>query len=244
MSDPTQSLLAPMVAKLRQWRSLDEEDRDAILDLPVRRMSYRPQEYIVREGDQPQHCCVLLSGFSFRSKVAGNGGRQVFSIHMRGDMADLQNSLLGTADHNLQALDHVEVAQVPIEALQDLAFARPEVGRAMWYDTLVDASIFREWTLNVGRRRAHARAAHLLCELGLRFEAAQLGDRDGYELPMTQEQLADALGLTTVHTNRTLMALSEDGLISRSRRALRIEDWAGLANAGDFNAAYLHLPQA
>ena len=160
---------------------------------------------------------------------------------MKGDLADLQNSLLGTADHNLQALTHVEVALIPVEAIQEIAFARPAVGRAMWYETLVDASIFREWTLNVGRRDARTRAAHMLCEFALRLEAAGLGERCHYELPMTQEQLADALGLTSVHTNRTLMGLGEDGLITRTQRSVRIDDWPRLMRRGDFDPAYLHL---
>lgn len=236
--------LAPMVFKLNERHPLPESDQQAILDLPYRLMSFRPQEYIVREGDHPQNTCLMLSGFSFRNKVAGNGGRQVFSIHMRGDLADLQNSLLGMADHNLQALTHANVAMIRVEAIREIAFARPLVGMAMWFQTLVDASVFREWTLNVGRRDARTRAAHLLCEFALRLEHAKLGERNGYELPMTQEQLSDALGLTSVHTNRTLMTLSAEGLISRTQRRIQINDWHRLAQVGDFNAAYLHLPQA
>ena len=241
MSGSNGSILAPMVAKLQQWRPLDGPDQEALLALPYRVIKLRPQEYIVREGDRPQNACLMMSGFSFRHKVAGNGGRQIFSIHMKGDLADLQNSLLGTADHNLQALSHVEVALIPVEAIQEIAFARPAVGRAMWHETLVDASIFREWTLNVGRRDARTRAAHMLCEFALRLETAGLGERCNYELPMTQEQLGDALGLTSVHTNRTLMSLGEDGLISRTQRSVRIENWPGLISAGDFDPAYLHL---
>ncbi len=234
--------LAPMVAKLQEWRSLDPADQQAILDLPYRLITLRPLEYLVREGDDAQNTCLMLSGFSIRNKMTGGGGRQVFSIHMRGDIADLQNSLLGTADHNLQALSRIEVALIRVEAVQEIAFARPAVGRAMWFQTLVEASIFREWTLNVGRRDARTRTAHLLCEFALRLEAAGLGDENGYELPMTQEQLADALGLTSVHTNRTLMALTGEGLISRTKRVVRINDWIRLAEVGDFNPAYLHLP--
>jgi CRP-like cAMP-binding protein len=241
MSNVPDSILEPMVRKLNSWRALDEEDQEALRALPFRIISLRPQEYIVREGDRPQNSCLMLSGFAFRHKVAGNGGRQIFSIHMAGDLADLQNSLLGVADHNLQALTHVEVALIPVEAIQDIAFSRPAVGRAMWYETLVDASIFREWTLNVGRRDARTRAAHMLCEFSLRLEAAGLGQRCNYELPMTQEQLADALGLTSVHVNRTLMALAGEGLISRAQRAVRIDDWPRLAKEGDFDPAYLHL---
>jgi CRP-like cAMP-binding protein len=241
MSRPHQSTLAPMAEKLAQWRSLSAEDHEAILALPFRVITLRPQEYVVREGDKPQNCCVLLAGYAFRHKVAGNGGRQIFSIHMKGDLADLQNSLLGVADHNLQALNHVEAALIPVEAIQEIAFDRPAVGRAMWYETLVDASIFREWTLNVGRRDSRTRTAHMLCEFALRLEMAGLGQRCDYELPMTQEQLADALGLTPVHTNRMLMSLGEAKLISRSQRAVRVDDWSGLQNAGDFDPAYLHI---
>jgi CRP-like cAMP-binding protein len=231
-----------MLRKLQYWRSIEDGDREALLTLPYRLVKFRPQEYIVREGDKPQHSCLILSGFAFRHKVAGNGGRQIFSLHMAGDMADLQNSLLGTADHNLQALNHVETALIPVEAVEKIAFERPAVGMAMWYETLVEGSIFREWTLNVGRRDARTRAAHLLCEFSLRLELAGLSKRDEYELPMTQEQLADALGLTSVHVNRTLMALGEAGLIARNQRSIRIQDWAGLAVIGDFDSAYLHLP--
>ena len=162
-----QSKLAPMIHKLEESGRLGDADRQAVLELPHRLIQLRPQEYIVREGDAAQNSCLMLSGYSFRNKVAGNGGRQVFSIHMRGDLADLQNSLLGRADHNLQALDHVEVALIPVAAIQDIAIARPAVGRAMWFQTLVDASIFREWTLNVGRRDARTRAAQRRSNSGL-----------------------------------------------------------------------------
>ena len=241
MSKPGESILFPMVRKLQQWRSLSIEDQEALLALPCRVIRLRPQEYIVREGDKPQHSCLMVSGFSFRHKVAGNGGRQIFSIQMKGDLADLQNSLLGTADHNLQALTQVDAALIPVEAIQDIAFTRPAIGRAMWYETLVDASIFREWTLNVGRRDARTRTAHLLCEFGLRLEMAGLGEKCNYELPMSQEQLADALAITSVHTNRTLMELGDSGLLTRKQRSVRIDDWQGLMKVGDFDPAYLHL---
>jgi CRP-like cAMP-binding protein len=240
MSRSENNILAPMLHNLQQRRSLDSKDQEALLALPYRVIQFRPQEYIVREGDKPQNGCLILSGFAFRHKIAGNGGRQIFSIHMKGDLADLQNSLLGTADHNLQALTHVEVALIPVEAIREIAFERPAVGQAMWLETLVEASIFREWTLNVGRRDARTRAAHMLCEFALRLELAGLSERDNYELPMTQEQLADAVGLTSVHVNRVLKQLGEEGLISRERRSIVIEDWTRMREAGDFNERYLH----
>lgn len=233
--------LAPMVRKLDQWNPLLPEDRAAILDLPFTRRQLKANDHIVWQGDRPQHTCLLLSGFAFRNKVAGNGGRQIMSIHMKGDLVDLQNSMLGIADHNVQMLSAGEVALIPYEAVRDLAFRLPAVGMAMWYETLVEGSIFREWILNVGRRNALARIGHLLCEFAIRLETAELGNQTEYELPITQEQLADAVSLTPVHVNRMLMTLEEDGLISRTKRQITISDWHKLAKVADFEPQYLHI---
>jgi CRP-like cAMP-binding protein len=195
---------------------------------------------VVREGDEAKNSCLLLSGFAFRHKIVGDGGRQIVAIHIRGDMVDLQNSMLGIADHNVQALTQIDVAFIPREAILDVASKYPSVGQAMWHDTLVDGSIHREWTTNIGRRDSRTRMAHLLCEFALRLETAGLGEQCNYELPMTQEQLADCLGLTPVHVNRTLKTLEADGLLTRTQRAVRIDDWKKLARAGDFNSTYLH----
>jgi CRP-like cAMP-binding protein len=160
---------------------------------------------------------------------------------MKGDIVDLQNSLLGTADHNVQMLTPGEVAMIPVENMRELAFAHPAVGMAMWYETLVEGSIFREWVLNIGRRDARTRIAHLLCEFAIRLEVAELGHPTAYELPITQEQLADAVALTSVHVNRMLMQLERDGLITRTKRIISIVDWQDLVKVADFEPRYLHL---
>ncbi|MBS0504024.1 MAG: Crp/Fnr family transcriptional regulator [Proteobacteria bacterium] len=233
-----------MLDKLLMRHSLDAEDQAALLALPHTLRHLRPQELVVREDDVPKTACLLLSGFAIRHKFAGNGARQVFSIHLKGDIVDLHNSLLGFADHNVQTLTRVDAAFIPAPAIMDLAFSRPAIGKALWHDTLVDSSIFREWTLNVGRRDARSRTAHMLCEFALRLEAAGLGEQNEYELPMTQDQLADALGLTNVHVNRTLKGLRDEGLIEHNKRSVRIVDFATLAQVGDFDARYLHLVNA
>jgi CRP-like cAMP-binding protein len=173
--------------------------------------------------------------------LSGNGGRQILSIHMRGDVVDLQNSLLGVADHNVQMMTDGSLALIPVQAVVDLAFKLPGIGMAMWYETLVEGSIFREWILNVGRRDAFTAIAHLLCEFAMRAELAEVGQATHYELPLTQEQLADAVGLTSVHVNRTLMRLEEQGHIRRSRRIIEIGDWQSLAKVADFQPRYLHI---
>jgi len=241
MSQSTEHVLAPMVRKLQLWNPLGESDREAVLALPCVERELGAGQYIVWEGDRPQYACLLLSGFAYRHKLAGNGGRQIMSIHMKGDMVDLQNSLLGVADHNVQMLDNGRVAMIPVEAMREIAFTRPAVGMAMWYETLVEGSIFREWILNIGRRDALTRIAHLLCEFSLRLDVAELGHQTEYELPITQEQLADAVALTSVHVNRKLMELEDDGLITRTKRMIQVNDWQALAKVGDFQSRYLHV---
>jgi CRP-like cAMP-binding protein len=131
---------------------------------------------------------------------------------------------------------------IPRDEIVRVASERPAIGKAMWMDTLVDASIFREWIANIGRRDARTRIAHLLCEFGLRLKHAGIGAETGYQLPMTQEQLGDATGLTSVHVNRTIKALEAEGLIDRvNPRSITIADWKKLAHAGDFDSAYLHM---
>jgi CRP-like cAMP-binding protein len=234
-------VLEPMVRKLQGWAPLEDEDRRALLALPITVREVPRGHFVVREGDKPKHSCVLVSGFAYRQKIVGNGGRQILAIHMAGDLVDLQNSLLRFADHSVQALTDTVIAQIPVEEVRKLAFAQPAVGEAMWYDTLVDASMHREWTTNIGRRDALARVSHLLCEFGVRLEKAGLGSRSRYELPMTQEELADCVGLTPVHMNRTLRSLDREGLIERPRRSIVIDEWARLAALGDFDPGYLHL---
>ncbi|MEA2999707.1 MAG: hypothetical protein QOK17_1540 [Sphingomonadales bacterium] len=231
---------ARMIARLERRSPLGEAGRNALLGLPYNFRKLAAGRHIVRDGDETEHCALLLTGFAHRYKITGEGGRQIISIHMASEFVDLQNSLLGVADTSVQTLTETEVALIPKGALEALAMSDPAVARALWIDTLIDASIFREWVVNVGRRDSRARIAHLLCEFSLRLEAAGLARNHRYELPMTQEQLADAVGLTSVHVNRVLRQLAEEGLIRRDRRHIVIADWARLRDAGDFNERYLH----
>jgi CRP-like cAMP-binding protein len=140
----------------------------------------------------------------------------------------------------VQALTRCLVAVVSKELLLQVMSDRPAVRQAIWLDSLLDASVFREWVVNVGRRDARQRIAHLLCELALRLKAAGLGEGPLFDFPLTQEQIADATGLTAVHTNRTLQALRRAGLINLTASKLTILDWDALAEAGDFSERYLH----
>lgn len=239
---PVTSVLEPMVRKLEYRQKLDADDRAALLALPHKVKLLEAHDYVVRQGDRAEFSCALLSGYCVRQKIVCNGYRQIVAIQMKGEIVDLQNSLLGTADHAVQMLTAGKIAMIPGEEVVRIAFERPAVGKAMWLDTLVDGSIFREWVANVGRRDARTRIAHLLCEFSLRLQLAGLGEQSNYELPMTQEQLADCTGLTPVHVNRTIKSLERDGLIARtSARSITIGNWRKLADVGDFQSTYLHL---
>jgi CRP-like cAMP-binding protein len=229
------------IRRLESRGALTDAGRQAIRDLPFAFKTLEPATYIVREGEPPAHCALLLAGYAYRHKVTGDGARQILSLHMTGEFLDLQNSFLDVADHNVQALTRVEIASVPVPAIRAIAVEYPRVGQAMWIDTLIDAAIFREWIVNVGRRDAISRISHLLCEFSLRLEAAGLAAHYRYELPMTQEQIADATGLTSVHVNRVLKELGRLGVIQREKRAVEIVDWNQLSGIGDFNARYLHF---
>ncbi|TPG39642.1 Crp/Fnr family transcriptional regulator [Sphingomonas koreensis] len=230
--------------RLADRRDLTAAARDAIAALPFSVRSFEPGQYLLREGDRPRVCSFLIDGVLYRHKIVGNGGRQIVSIHIARDFVDGQNILLTEADHNIQALTEATILAVDSEALLAVALEHPPIAKALWHESLVEASIVREWVANIGRRDARARTAHMLCELAVRREAAGLGSRESYELPMTQEQLGDALGLTSVHVNRTLKALQAEGAIRRNKRSVGIADWRTLQQIGDFTSNYLHLRES
>src|SRR5215218_5230260 len=232
--DTNRSTLEPLVEKLAYRTELSADDRAALMALPYTVKMFERAQFLVRERELATHSCVMLSGYSIRSKIVATGERQIVSIHMKGEVVDLQNSLLKVSDHSVQMMTAGKVAMMPREEVIRLTLERPKIGHAMWIDTLVDASIFREWIANVGRRDARTRVAHLLCEFAVRLRIAGLAHDRHYELPMTQEQLADATGLTSVHINRTLKGLEEEGLIERENpRVVNIGDWRRLAEVGD-----------
>ncbi|HEX8223453.1 MAG TPA: Crp/Fnr family transcriptional regulator [Allosphingosinicella sp.] len=230
-----------LLRKLQAHARLEEEDRQAIEALPYTLKTLEPLSYTVREGETPEVCAVLVSGFAYRQKLTGEGARQIVGIHIPGEALDLQNLFLDVSDHNVQMLTRAEVAIIPRPALQELVRTRAAVAHAVLMVILVEASIFREWVLNVGRRDASTRLAHLLCEFAVRLEAQGLANGDGFELPMTQEQLGDALGLTPVHVNRTIKALEALGFVQRDRRRVRFPDWERMRSFGDFTQRYLHI---
>jgi CRP-like cAMP-binding protein len=232
--------LQRLLTKLKSRSRFSREDEIALLALPFSIKALEPGNYLVRQGERTDCACVLLSGLAYRQKVVGDGGRQIIALQMPGDAVDLQNSLLKIADHSVQALTAVTVARIPRVALLQLASVHPAIAHAFWVDTLVDGSIALEWVVNIGRRNGKMRLAHLLCEFDERLKIVGFENEASSPLPMTQEQMGDALGLTSVHVNRMLRQLETDGLIQRDRRTVTIVDAARIRSVADFQSAYLH----
>ncbi|MES1974798.1 MAG: Crp/Fnr family transcriptional regulator [Pseudomonadota bacterium] len=149
-----ETILTAFAKRLERRFPLTVDDFQAIVALPCSRRDIEPNQYLMREGDRPKFCSFLISGLLFRHKIVADGGRQIVSVHTPGDLVDLQNILLGEADHNVQALTAAGVAQIPHELVMDLAFSHPNIGKALWRESMIEASVFREWVANVGRRDA------------------------------------------------------------------------------------------
>ena len=174
-------------------------------------------------------------------QVTAEGKRQITAFHIPGDIPDLQSLHLEVLDTSLGTLSRCKVGFIQHEALQELCDRHPRIANAMWRETLIDAAIFRDWTANIGRREAYGRIAHILCELIVRLEAVGLTQDHTCKIPITQNQFADATGLSSVHVNRVLQALRADGLIVLRGNTLQVPDWEKLKKAGDFDPTYLHL---
>ncbi|HVI30839.1 Crp/Fnr family transcriptional regulator [Phenylobacterium sp.] len=230
-----------LIAKLRSIAELPDSAEQALLALPFRLKTFAENTDIVRQGDRPGECAVLVEGFACRYKLLGEGQRQIMSFHIPGDMPDLQSLHLPVMDHSLMALTRTKLAFVPHLALNEITRTYPEITVAFWRDTLIDAAVFREWLAGVGRRTAHQRIAHVICEVYVRMRAMRLTENGSFQLPVTQAELGDSLGLSTVHVNRVLQDLRRDRLISSKGRFVVIENWELLQAAGDFDVSYLHL---
>lgn len=233
--------LSPMAEKLGRRAALSEVDRDALSSLPHRISEVDRDRYFAREGDRAGHCCVLISGFAMRHKITGDGARQIVAIHVPGDLLDAQNGATDYSVTNGQSLTGVRIAVIARSALLELADAHPSIALALWADAGANASILAEWLLNIGRRDARSRIAHLLCEVKLRQEGMSHPSNACASWLMTQEQLGDATGLTSIHVNRTIQGLRREGLLGYQQRELQILDWDGLCQVGDFTPDYLLL---
>jgi CRP-like cAMP-binding protein len=237
----TSEKIAPFLARLRISTEITKEDEDAIRALPITVKQKRDGEVIVSRGDRPSACCLIVDGFVVRSKVIGDGRRQILAFHQPGDIPDLQSLFLHVLDHDMSTLGNTVVGFVPHHSLRQLIRIRPNIAEALWRDTLMEASIFREWICNVGQRDAASRLAHVVLELFARLNAIGRTDGSSFYFPATQALFADAIGTSTVHVNRVVQELRRKELLAFERGKITILDDFGLRNLADFEDLYLHL---
>ncbi len=235
-------VVACLVRKLEQLGELSQVERLSIENSTFAVRQIGSDQDIVRAGDSPVFCPLLLEGFACRYKTLESGQRQIMAFHVPSDLCDLTGVLLRTLDHSICTLTPAKVALIPYATILDWAGTHRGLCQLLWRATLVDAAVSREWIVNVGRRTAYQRTAHLLCELMSRMRSAGLAQGLACDMPITQVELADALGLTPVHVNRTLQWLRSESLIELSAKTLTVRNWRELKRAAGFDATYLHQP--
>ncbi|WP_246167139.1 Crp/Fnr family transcriptional regulator [Sphingomonas piscis] len=227
--------------KLRARTDINAAEEQAIRDLVSDVREHPADTVIVKAGDELSASTLLIDGILARSHNLAEGGRQITELHVAGDFADLHGFTLKRLDHDLVTMSKCRTAVVPHDRLIRLTEEFPHVARCYWFGTNLDAAIHRVWEVSLGRRRASPRMAHLFCEMHVRLGIVGLTDGLSFNLPLTQDELADCLGLTAVHVNRTLKDLRERELIDfRSGRVI-IHDLDGLRELAEFDPAYLYL---
>lgn len=230
-----------LIRKLDTFALLSDEDRQILQELASKPRYLGPRQNIIREGDNPEHLNVILEGWAFRYKCLKNGRRQIVALLLPGDLCDCHINGMRRMDHSIGTLTSVRLAKISRSRLEEITTRSPRIVQALNMDMLVASAIQREWTVNVGNRVALERLGHLFCEIFLRLRQIRLADGTSCALPLTQVEMADALGLTSVHINRTLHALRNMELVSLKNRQLTMLDLPGLQQASLFIPDYLHL---
>lgn len=232
---------SPVASKLEAFTRLSSDDRAALAQVTRNVRFVEARRDLISEGDRPRFVHLVLDGWGCRYKTLPDGKRQIVSIFVPGDFCDVNVYILKQMDHSIGAITRIKVAMITPEEMNALTEGRPRVTQALWWHELVTTAVQREWTVNLGQRSAYERLGHLLVELYLRLRTVGRASDGRCDFPLTQNDLADATGLTAVHVNRTLQELRRDGLIELERKQLRILDLERLKDLSRFNANYLHL---
>jgi CRP-like cAMP-binding protein len=230
----------PLIAKLEQFRKLTPEDCEALEDAVVRVTDYAAREDIIQQGEKPDFVHLLLEGWAGRYKILAEGERHIMAYLIPGDLCDIHVTLLNQMDHSIGALSPCKVALISLEKMMRILDTREDLSRALWWSALVDEATLREWLVTLGARPADKRIAHLICEMLLRTRAVGLSTDDSFELPLTQQELSDTMGMTVVHMNRMLQELRGRNLIESKGKRMIIKDLAALMEFSGFDPLYLH----
>jgi CRP-like cAMP-binding protein len=231
----------PLFRKLGVFASLSDSEKDLLTALTSDIRAVAARTSILRDGERPEFVHLIVEGWAVREKLLADGSRQIIAFLIPGDFCDLHVTLLSRMDHAVQTLTDCRVAYMPAAKLDRLTSDHNGLTKALWMATLVDEAILRSWIVNNGRREAFGRIAHLLCELHYRLEMVGLVEGASFDLPLTQEDLADAVGVTSVHTNRVVQRLRQEKLIELKSRVMTVLDVEGLRRAAGYDSSYLHI---
>ena len=234
-------MISVHLKKLRRRIEISSEEERALRDSVAETRSVGADQILIRSGEELSSSLMLLDGWLARSKDLPSGERQVTELHVAGDFADLHGFTLKHLDHDIITLTECLVAVVPHERIREITERHPRLAFIYWLSTNIDAAVTRGLALSLGQRSAISRMAHLFCELHVRLDAVGRARPDGYEFPLTQRELAECLGLTVVHVNRTVQELRRRNLVELGNRYLTILDRRGLEGVAEFDPAYLYL---
>lgn len=229
-----------LLARLETFADLRDDEKVLLSGLSSDVRTFKAKQHIIHEGDRPEEVHLIVDGWAARYKVLPDGSRQTVAFLLPGDFCDLHVAVLGRMDHSIVAITHCRIAFIPNAKMNELTSDHNGLTKALWWSTLVDEAVLRSWVVN-GRRDAYQKIAHLLCELNVRLKQVGLVSDGRFDLPLTQEEIADATGLTSVHTNRTLGRLRRENLIELRGHILTVLDASALAEAAGFDPSYLHI---
>jgi CRP-like cAMP-binding protein len=232
---------AALIRKLEHYDRLSDQERQLLEETTGRQKVVNRDEDMLREGDRPTESTLLITGFAARYSLIRNGKRQITALHVPGDFVDLHSFFMKKMDHAVMAITPCTVSTVPHETLRGIFENHAHLARLLGVVLAVDGAIHRQWIVAMGRRSALEHAAHLLCELFLRLQAVGLTEGYSFKLPLTQAELGDTLGLSTVHVNRVLQDLRKENLITWRGETVVIEDWPRLQQIAEFDPTFLSL---
>lgn len=228
------------ITRLRSHSPLDDEDVSCLEAIAGETRRVAAGTFASRDGQSPSTCSLLNSGIAVNHKVVGAGGRQIVGMFLAGELLDFDGLFLETIDFNIQAISDCQVTLFQCHDMIRVLFERPSIGKALFRDNAIRSAISREWMTNLGRRDSTTKVAHLLCEISLRLTLSGDATDNCFKLPINQEQIADIIGVTTMHVSRVLRSLEEDRVIDRQDRIITVLDEGRLKTMGDFSPTYLH----
>src|SRR3982751_1275668 len=229
-----------LLLRLERFDALRTPDRQRIIDLPLKLVNFPADREVVSYGYPSPRCTLVLDGFLYSHKPVAESRRQITSFFVPGDIVDLSTLYLPKPDHAIATLGPAVLAFVSHAALKGALNESSTLAQAFWRETLMQAAIFQEWVVNLGRRDSFARLAHIICELTVRLQSVGLARDFSFPMPCTQTDVADACGISNVHANRVIQELRHLELVEWNSRRLKIRNWSALVRFAGFNDDYLH----